>query len=154
MAGRSSTPPPSFDPARLLAALSQLPDGCASEIHAWHLLQKLAGDDQTALLKECRRVLAPGGIFAGAVPDMDVLCRLFVSLPDPTARMAIATLIYGDHSSPAHIHHFGFNWDILAIAFSYSGYRKLSLLAAPYLPDLPATLIEGIAVDLSFIVEA
>jgi hypothetical protein len=147
-------PGPCFDYSGLLAALAGMPAGSAAEIHAWHILNKLTSPDQVALLKECRRVLRPDGIFAGAVPDMDVLCRLYVSLADPGLRMAIGTQIYGDHSTPAAINHAGFNADILTICLLAGGFRNPSLPGKPYLAGQPATLIEGIPIDLHFVAEA
>ena len=147
-------PGPHVDYVGTLPDLSQFADGSVEQIKAWQLLNKLEGDRHLLLMEECHRILRPGGIFIGTVPDMDVLCRLFVSLPDTGTRMAIAGLIYGDHSSPAQINHFGFNLDILPIPFVHAGFQPPVLRRPPELfADAPATMIDGIDVDLAFIAE-
>ncbi len=138
----------------VLPALSQFADHSIEQIHAWHILNKLNGAQQIALLKECHRILQPGGVFAGTVPDMDALCRLFLSIPDTGTRMAIAGMIYGDHSTPRQINHFGFNTDLVSLAFSLSGFQRISFTTQPYRQGQPPNLIEGIAIDLHFVAEA
>ena len=46
-----------------------LEDGTVEEIYAGHLLEHFEPDEADALLKECRRVLVPGGRLGVVVPD-------------------------------------------------------------------------------------
>ena len=46
-------------------------DGAADAILASHILEHVTRDQAARFLAECARVLAPGGVLAIAVPDMD-----------------------------------------------------------------------------------
>ena len=147
-------PGPHVDHVGVCTDLSRFDDSSVAQVYAWHVLNKLDGHQQADALREIYRVLQPGGYLIGAVTDMDLLCRIFVSTPDPVARMGIASVIFGDHSSPAHINHFGFNTEILIAIVQMYGFRNVYRTAELELfAEDRETIVEGIGVDLNFIVE-
>jgi len=80
--------PPAADQRDLLNVradfLNGIPfrDGSAGVIYLSHFLEHLAPMEQTAdFLKECRRILAPGGILRVSVPDFRKIACLYLSDP-------------------------------------------------------------------------
>ena len=56
-----------------------LPDGCSSIVYSEHFLEHLDyPEPATFFVKECFRVLEPGGLFSIAVPDTEVILRSYV----------------------------------------------------------------------------
>jgi predicted SAM-dependent methyltransferase len=100
--------------------LSALPDGSCQEVYASHVLEHLAynGELQRAL-REIRRVLEPGGTVRISVPDLEILCRLFLepklSVPD---RFHIMRMMYGGRADQHDIHYVGFSFDFLSAFLS------------------------------------
>lgn len=52
-------------------------DSCDVVYHS-HLLEHLRRSDALFLLRECYRVLKPGGILRVAVPDLEQICLLYL----------------------------------------------------------------------------
>jgi len=80
------------------------PDGSASAVFHEHLLEHLPVPVAVGFLRECRRVLAPGGILRVVVPDFEKYMRSYVDgsafidsiRPDrPTSLLAIEEIVYG-----------------------------------------------------------
>jgi predicted SAM-dependent methyltransferase len=55
------------------------PDGTFDLAYHSHLLEHFGCEEGEALLRECLRVLAPGGIIRVAVPDLEQIVREYVS---------------------------------------------------------------------------
>lgn len=54
------------------------PDGSVEAIYSSHMLEHLYFDDALRVLRECRRVLAPGGVLRLALPDAHQMCEELV----------------------------------------------------------------------------
>ncbi|MDJ0975028.1 MAG: methyltransferase domain-containing protein [Planctomycetota bacterium] len=78
-----------YDPAvRALDLTRPLPyadEACTAVYHA-HLLEHLRRENAEPFLRECRRVLAPGGILRVVVPDLESWCRLYLERLEAAAR--------------------------------------------------------------------
>ncbi len=55
-----------------------LADGSADVVYHSHVLEHLRRDDAAAFMRECARVLRPGGIIRIAVPDLERICRAYL----------------------------------------------------------------------------
>ena len=55
-----------------------LPDASCVVVYHAAVLEHFRPADALALLRDCRRVFAPGGIIRIGVPDLEVLCRLYL----------------------------------------------------------------------------
>lgn len=75
-----------------------LPDGCADCVFSEHMIEHLEHADGLAMLKECRRVLAPGGILRVATPDLTVLLGLHAKELSDVQQKYIRYIT--DHSIP------------------------------------------------------
>jgi SAM-dependent methyltransferase len=54
------------------------PDHSFDVVYHSHVLEHLRRSDARAFIKECLRVLAPGGVLRVAVPDLEGICRLYL----------------------------------------------------------------------------
>lgn len=54
------------------------PDAAFDAVYHSHVLEHLSPSAAPALLRECRRVLKPGGILRVAVPDLEAACRAYL----------------------------------------------------------------------------
>lgn len=55
-----------------------LPDGLADAIYHSHVLQHFPKTEAPGFIVECRRVLKPGGVLRIAIPDLEVIARLYL----------------------------------------------------------------------------
>ncbi|MCF8144163.1 MAG: glycosyltransferase [Deltaproteobacteria bacterium] len=62
------------------------PDGVFDAVYHSHLLEHLPKDHADEFLKECFRVIKPGGILRVVVPDLEAIAALYVSLLNEAAR--------------------------------------------------------------------
>jgi predicted SAM-dependent methyltransferase len=112
--------------------LSFLDDNSCSEVYASHVLEHLGynGELQNTL-KGIHRVLKPGGRLRASVPDLDVLCRIFVhpSL-DEAGRFHIMRMMFGGRTTEFDVHYAGLNFEILGRFLHEAGFRDIRRLAA------------------------
>jgi predicted SAM-dependent methyltransferase len=68
---------PSISPHDVTAGLP-FPEASFDVVYHSHLLEHLPPEDGEALLRECCRVLAPGGVVRVVVPDLEGIARLYL----------------------------------------------------------------------------
>lgn len=77
------------------------PDGIAEAIYSSHMLEHLPRDAADFVLKECTRVLYPGGVLRLALPDLRMLAERYVSSGDPAAADTfVEQTLMGQTTSP------------------------------------------------------
>jgi predicted SAM-dependent methyltransferase len=54
------------------------PDAACAVVYLAHVLEHFTRTDGRALLRECHRVLRPGGLLRVAVPDLETIARLYL----------------------------------------------------------------------------
>jgi len=64
-----------------LAADLPFADGVARLMHSEDFIDQLELDQAAAFLRECHRILAPGGVFRVLTPDMQKLAHLYLHEP-------------------------------------------------------------------------
>jgi predicted SAM-dependent methyltransferase len=119
-------PGPIVDITGSCTDLSLFADASVDEIYASHVMEHLPFAELIRASREMARVLKPGGILKGSVPNLDILFRLFLeNAGDAEKQMNILFMIYGGHVDEFDIHHCGFNFEIMAGILAGSGFSRI-----------------------------
>lgn len=117
---------PEVDFVGNITDLSQFPDGSVGDIYASHVLEHIPQASMVATLLGLRRALKNGGRLMIAVPDMDVLCRLFLdknlSLDE---RFDVMRIIYGGQIDANDFHYVGLNMEFLVDLLQTTGFSRM-----------------------------
>ncbi len=108
--------------------LSRFKDGEFSAVYSSHVVEHFDYVEELSIvLREWHRVLTPDGKLYIAVPDLDVLCRLFLDTQRLTLndRMSVMRMIFGGHVDQYDFHYTGLNEDILATFLHHAGFKAL-----------------------------
>jgi len=136
--------------------LSQFADETFDEVYASHVLEHFdfAGSLQNAL-KEWHRILKPNGKLYISVPDMDILCQLFLTQPSLLAeeRFHIMKMMFGAHSDKHDYHYIGFSSDILNYFLGKAGFTNAKRVKEfGIFEDTSILCMNGIPISLNVIV--
>lgn len=105
-----------------------LPDGRADAIFAEHLFEHIGLDGGLSLMRECRRVLAPGGVVRITVPDLERYARSYLGddplLDDcrggrPTRAMAFEEIFFH------HGHRAMYDFETMALMLRSVGFEAV-----------------------------
>jgi predicted SAM-dependent methyltransferase len=105
--------------------LSRFADQTFTALYASHVLEHL--DYQSSLpraLAEWHRVLTPGGTLHVSVPDLDILCQLFLDRDRLTSeeRFHVMRMMFGGHIDAHDFHQTGLNEEILGTYLREAGF--------------------------------
>ena len=106
--------------------LTQLPDGVVSEIYASHVYEHLGyADELPRALKEAWRVLLPGGVLRLSVPDLQMLCWLFLSpLLDANERFHVMRVLFGGQVDSYDFHKVGLTGEFMGQFLHMAGFTS------------------------------
>jgi predicted SAM-dependent methyltransferase len=107
--------------------LSFLDAESCSEIYASHVLEHLGynGEIQSTL-KGFHRVLKPGGRLRVSVPDLEILCRLFLYPEfDGPSRFHVMRMMFGGRTTDYDVHYVGLNFEFLGEFMHDTGFRHI-----------------------------
>lgn len=104
--------------------LSRFADSTVTEIYASHVLEHLGYQtDLPAALREFHRVLIPGAELRISVPDISVLCALFLDPAlSPNQRFQVMRMMFGGQSDEADFHYVGLNEEFLITFMHNAGF--------------------------------
>ena len=108
--------------------LSRFADGSVAELYASHVYEHVAygGDLLPKAFKEVHRVLAPGGRFLFSVPDLAVLCRLFLDPRlDAGQRFQVMRMMFGGQMDEHDFHKVGLTEEFAFIYLRQVGFRTM-----------------------------
>lgn len=109
--------------------LSRFEDNTFEALYASHVVEHFdfAGGDLPNTLKEWHRVLAPGGELYVSVPDMYVLCRMFVATEQFTSeeRFHIMRMLFGGHVNEWDYHLVGLDQQLLSEFLFHVGFGEI-----------------------------
>lgn len=102
-----------------------LPDSCADDLMAIHVIEHFFIWEVPAILAEWKRLLKPGGKIVLELPDLMKCCRAFVNgAPHQEGRQGI----FGDHSlrNPLMMHKWGWLPKELASVMKQAGFVEVT----------------------------
>ncbi len=108
-------------------------------VHSEHLIEHLTWHEGLFMLRECHRVLRPGGTIRIATPDLEVLIGLYTNQSDPLNKKYIKWItdasMYGIDTYKATFvinnafrnwgHQFLYDGELLEMALRSSGYTNI-----------------------------
>lgn len=111
----NARPAPYVDIVGNITDLSDFPDQCCDIIYASHIIEHLRFyPEAIPVLKELYRIMKPKGTLMVSVPDLTVLCHMFL---DPAftmnERLHIVGMIYGGQVHSYDYHYFGYDFELM-----------------------------------------
>lgn len=105
--------------------------GTVDEIYASHFMEHLGDQEVLPFLRECHRVLKPGGAMEILVPDLEYAARLFLETPEPDRWNWPFALIFGSQWHPGEFHKTGYSrwkiqWVLQAAGFEVASCESVS----------------------------
>ncbi|MBI5792157.1 MAG: methyltransferase domain-containing protein [Rhodocyclales bacterium] len=145
---------PEVDYVGDITDLSQFPAGAFDEIYASHVLEHVPQAKMDTTLQGLRRVLADGGRIMISVPDLDVLCGLFLDRKLPVAaRFNVMRMMFGGQIDANDFHCIGLNLDILLEYLRLAGFSRVDCVQSfGIFNDTSNCVVEGIPVSLNLVV--
>jgi predicted SAM-dependent methyltransferase len=115
------------------ANLQQFADNSIAAIYASHVLEHFyygIGNELNDTLSEWYRVLQPGGKLYISVPNLKILCWLYLN-PNLMAleRHHLMRIIFGGQTNQFDVHKVGFDSDILAMYLEEAGFQAYEVVS-------------------------
>ena len=106
--------------------LSRFPDGSVEEIYASHVFEHLSYTDELPqALRECYRVLLPEGELKLSVPDLSVLCEMFLDeAMTAEQRLELMRVMFGGQLDPYDFHKTGLTEEIMHFFLGHAGFTR------------------------------
>ena len=105
--------------------LSQFADESIEEIYASHVLEHVLQRDVHKTLVGIQRILNKGGRLYISVPDLEILCHIFL---DPKAPKDVKThamrMMFGGQMDDFDIHYMGWNQEFLFDELQLAGFSE------------------------------
>lgn len=113
-----------------------------------HVLEHFTWDDAQRLLRECKRILMPGGVLRVIVPDGEKLMKWYCSRNVEALRQ-----IYPESKTPMIAinaafrqgwqHKFVYDFETLSLALEAAGFAREGIRKCRYMSGQAAEIIDG-----------
>ena len=134
--------------------LSQFPSSSVAEVYASHVLEHLSySAELPAVLKEILRILRPAGVLSFSVPDLEILCKIFVH-PELSGqeRFLISRMILGGQTDPYDFHKAAFTWEFAREFLGIAGFKEARRVETfPFINDTNGLRFRGLLISLNVI---
>jgi predicted SAM-dependent methyltransferase len=123
-------------------------------VYASHVIEHLSYNQVLVdALKAVHRILRPGGKFFVSVPDMDILCRLFVHEKlSAQERFQVMRMMFGGQLDAYDFHYVGLNAEFLRSFLAQAGFTQAYRVASfGIFEDTSATAFGGVAISLNMV---
>ena len=133
--------------------LSQFEDNSIEEIYASHVVEHVAQKKVETTLKGIHRVLKDSGKFYVSVPDMDILCKIYLDpKAPPKVKFHTMRMMFGGQVDDFDFHYFGWNFQFMNEFLLKAGFKKIERVKsfslfkdtsdyAPYGPPISLNII-------------
>ena len=121
----NALPGPNVDFVGDVRNLAAFADGSCSEIYCSHILEHISQNEMLPTLKELHRLLKTGGRLMISVPDLEVLCELFIDpkLSGPQ-RFHVMRMMFGGQIDAYDFHQIGLSAEFLADYLRLAGFSS------------------------------
>lgn len=106
-----------------IARLGRFGDGCAEFVYSSHTLEHFPREDTLAVLREWRRVLAPGGRLCLSVPDFDRILQIYQASGQDVS--TILAPLFGGQDYPFNFHYTSFTARSLGALLREAGFSAV-----------------------------
>jgi len=145
-------PGPDVDFVGDCSDLSRFADGSVETIYASHVLEHVPYQTRLlATLKEWHRVLVPGGAVMISVPDLEILCRLFLYPQlDMDKRFFVMRMMFGGQIDRHDFHCVGLTMEFLDNYLRQAGFTDIARIKNFGLfADTSAMMFGGVPISLN-----
>ena len=109
-----------------ISDLSQFEENSVEEIYASHVLEHVPQKKVKETIDGIYRILKLNGKFYVSVPDMDLLCRIFIDPKAPTkVKKHVMKLMFGGQTDEFDYHYFGWNLQFMNDYLISAGFKNL-----------------------------
>jgi predicted SAM-dependent methyltransferase len=106
--------------------LTGFADGCCDEIYASHVLEHVPTPQVIPTVHGLYRILKPGGRVLISVPDLTLLCRLFLRPDlDTMGRFHVMRIMFGGQLDPHDLHQIGLSEEFLGDFLKIAGFTRI-----------------------------
>ena len=108
-----------------ISDLSQFDNDSIEEIYASHVVEHVDQKNIKKTLNGIYRILKEGGKFYISVPDLDVLCKIFINdKAPPKVKFHVMRMMFGGQTDEFDYHYFGWNYEFLNSYLIEAGFKK------------------------------
>lgn len=120
-------PGPNVDYVGDIRNLSGFTDSHFDVIYASHVLEHISYQNELIqALKDIFRILKPGGKFFASVPDLEILCHIFLHKEATKQnRFQIMRMMFGGQMDKHDFHHAGLTAEFLTDYLVATGFREI-----------------------------
>ena len=109
-----------------ISDLSQFKDNSIEEIYASHVFEHVIQKKIKSTLLGINRVISENGKFYVSVPDMNLLCKIFLDpKAPPKVKIHALRMMYGGQVDDYDFHYFGWDFELLQDYLLSSGFKKV-----------------------------
>jgi predicted SAM-dependent methyltransferase len=106
--------------------LSRFQDGCCSMVYASHVMEHVGQKDFLNVIREIYRILSKSGEFYFSVPDLEILCRLFLRPDfDAAKRFHVMQMMFGGQANQYDFHYIGLTHEFMIEYFRKAGFSRV-----------------------------
>ena len=133
--------------------LSQFENNSIDEIYASHVVEHVRQQDVSKMFLGIYRVLKENGKFYISVPDMDLLCKIFIDPKAPyKVKYHVMRMMFGGQIDDFDFHYFGWNIQFMTDFLQKAGFKNIERVKsfslfndtsdyAPYGPPISLNVI-------------
>ena len=109
-----------------ISDLSQFQENSIQEIYASHVVEHIDQKDIKKTLKGIYRILKNDGKFYVSVPDLDILCRIFIEKDAPIkVKYHVMRMMFGGQTDKFDYHYFGWNFEFMNNYLLEAGFKRI-----------------------------
>ena len=109
-----------------ISDLSQFQENSIQEIYASHVVEHIDQKDIKKTLKGIYRILKNDGKFYVSVPDLDILCRIFIEKDAPIkVKYHVMRMMFGGQTDKFDYHYFGWNFEFMNNYLLEAGFERI-----------------------------